>query len=224
MSHDLAARFALERGYLLGEVAAGDPGTGPVGGRQGLGEDDLGQVVHERGVVAGRGRPVPGHLLVGDAAHDVGSHLAQRCDLPCADARMLGRKPPVTFAARPGNVPVQRDTHLQDHWSHENSSLSVTLFCPLQTRPDRAYVPMAGGRTPCYPDPPPRSVPAVPARGPRAAPVRQAWSAASRTSNTRGHNLTAWTSIPGCCATSPPSPPKETSPARRSGCSCHSRR
>src|SRR5215470_6463035 len=100
MGHDdVATGFALEGGYLPGEVAAGDPGAGPSGGWQRLGEDDLGQVVHKIGVVAARVQPVPGHLLVGDAAHDVGSGLAQGCDLPCAYLRMLGRKPPVAITA-----------------------------------------------------------------------------------------------------------------------------
>lgn len=44
---------------------------------------------------------------------------------------MLGRKPPVTFAARPGNVSVQRDTHLQDHTPHQNSFVR-------QVKPPRA--------------------------------------------------------------------------------------
>src|SRR5260370_27863630 len=133
MGHDdVAAGFALEGGYLLGEVAAGNPGAGPFGGWQRRGEDDLGKFVHEPRVVASRGRSVPGHLLVGDASHDVGSGLAQGCDLPCAYVRMLGRKPPVTFAARPGNVPVQRDAHLQDHSPHQNSLLEpfpCSLIC-----------------------------------------------------------------------------------------------
>src|SRR2546429_658281 len=105
MGHDLAAGSAPEGGYLRDEVAAGNPGASPFGGRQRLGEDDLGKLVHERRVVASRVRPVPGHLLVSDTPHDVGSDLAQGCDLPCAYVRMLGRKPPITFAARPGNVP-----------------------------------------------------------------------------------------------------------------------
>src|SRR6266700_7974347 len=127
MGHDLAAGFALEGGYLLGYVAAGNPGTGPSGGWQRLGEDDLGKGVHELRVVASRVRPVLGHLLVGDSSHDVGSHLAQGCDLPRAYVRMLGRKPPITFAARPGDVSVHRDTHLQDHSPHQNSSWSVSV-------------------------------------------------------------------------------------------------
>src|SRR5580704_18244073 len=127
MGHDLAAGFTLEGGYLLGEVAAGNPGASPTGGWQRPGEDDLGKVVHEVRVVARRARPVPGHLLVGDASHDVGSDLAQGCDLPCAYVRMLSRKPPVTFAARPGNVSVQRDTHLQDHSPHQNSFMTVSM-------------------------------------------------------------------------------------------------
>src|SRR5690242_10864068 len=53
MGHDLAAGFRLEGRYLGGEVAAGDAGAGPSGGRQRRGEDDLGQLVHERRVVAG---------------------------------------------------------------------------------------------------------------------------------------------------------------------------
>src|SRR6266699_5104315 len=57
---------------------------------------------------------------------------------------------------------------------------------------------------------------------PIAPPADQASPAASPASNTRGHNLMAWMSTPGCCATSPPSPPKETSPARRMGCLCPS--
>src|SRR5216684_2088910 len=125
MGHDLAAGFGLESGYLLGEVAAGNPGAGPFGGWQRLGEDDLGKAVHGICVVAGRVRPVLGHLLVGDASHDVGSDPVPRCDLPGAYVRMLGRKPPVTFAARPGDVSVQRDTHLQDHSPHQNSFVSV---------------------------------------------------------------------------------------------------
>src|SRR5437588_3044852 len=127
MGHDLAAGFALESGYLRGEVAAGNPGAGPVGGGQRRGEDDLGKLVHEIRVVAGRARPVRGHLLVGDAPHDVRSDLAQRSDLPGAYIRMLGRKPPVTFATRPGDVPVQRDTHLQDHSPHPRSLVSTRL-------------------------------------------------------------------------------------------------
>src|SRR6266487_4251368 len=101
MGHDLAAGFALEGGYLRGEVTAGNPGAGPSGGWQRLGEHDLGKAVHELRVVAGRVRPVPGHLLVGDAAHDVGSRLAQGCDLPRVYVWMLGPKAPVTFATRP---------------------------------------------------------------------------------------------------------------------------
>src|ERR1700736_1749110 len=154
MGHDdLAAGYPLEGGYLPGEIAAGDPGAGPSGGWQRLGENDLGQVVHELRVLASRVRPVLGHLLVGDASHDVGSGLAQGCDLPCAHVRMLGREPPVTFAARPGDVSVQRDTHLQDHWPHENPFSSVSLFCHLQTR---AYLPTVVAPAPRYPDPPPR--------------------------------------------------------------------
>src|ERR1700759_441402 len=132
MGHDLAAGFTLERGYLLGEVAAGNPGARPTGGWQRPGEDDLGKVVHEVRVVARRARPVPGHLLIGDASHDVGSDLAQGCDLPCAYVRMLGWKSPVTFAARTGDVSVQRDAHLQPHLPHQDSSLSVFAGCFLR--------------------------------------------------------------------------------------------
>src|SRR5215469_17229568 len=122
MSHyDLAVTFALEGRYLGGEVAAGDPGSGPIGGWQRPGEHDLGKLVHEIGIVARRRRPVPGHLLVSDAAHDVRSDLAQGCDFPCAYIRMLGRKPPVSFTAGPRDEPVHGDTHLQDHWPHQNS-------------------------------------------------------------------------------------------------------
>jgi hypothetical protein len=45
MGHDdLAAGFPLEGGYLPGEVAAGDPGAGPSGGWQRLGETTLGRL------------------------------------------------------------------------------------------------------------------------------------------------------------------------------------
>jgi hypothetical protein len=54
MGHDLTAGFALESSYLLGEVAAGNPGAGPLDSWQRLGEDDLGQLVHEVRVVASR--------------------------------------------------------------------------------------------------------------------------------------------------------------------------
>jgi len=49
---------------------------------------------------------------------------------------MLGREPSVTFAARPGDVSVQRDAHLQDHLPHQNSFLgALARFTRMQTLP-----------------------------------------------------------------------------------------
>src|SRR5436190_16703838 len=68
------------------KLAPGDSRLGPVGAFQRLREDDLGDLVHRPREVAIRGRPVSGHLLVGDPAHQVRAGTPARVEDPALGA------------------------------------------------------------------------------------------------------------------------------------------
>src|SRR6202020_3029752 len=77
---DVTVAAAAELVDLLGEVAAGDGGVGPVGGLERAGEHHLTCGVEGFGVgIVGGGREVAGHALVGNPAHDV--HVRARVKL-----------------------------------------------------------------------------------------------------------------------------------------------
>ena len=88
VDHDVTIAVSAERINFLGEVAAGDGGIGPVGGRERAGEHHLGRGIEglRVGIVSSR-REVTGHALVGDPAHDV--HVRARVEL--APAGVLRR-------------------------------------------------------------------------------------------------------------------------------------
>jgi hypothetical protein len=82
----IVAWFALKTCDLLAEVAAGDPRLRPVGVLEGLGEDDLGDLVHRPRVLARQCRPGGRHLLVGEPTHQVGTRGPHRVQDPAPDA------------------------------------------------------------------------------------------------------------------------------------------
>jgi hypothetical protein len=70
--YDVIVAASPELVDLFCRVTGGDGGAGPLGRRQGPGEDDLARGVHDAGerVVVGR-RQGSGHGRVGGAAHEV---------------------------------------------------------------------------------------------------------------------------------------------------------
>ena len=77
----------------------------------------------------GRVRPVRCHLSGGDVAHDVGTDLSQRRDLPRHDVRVLGRPAPVAVA---GHVPIHRNTHLQYQRPAHRTLPQLVFFSMIQ--------------------------------------------------------------------------------------------
>ena len=90
-----------------------------------LREHDLGDLVHRRGVVVGRGWPVSRHLLVGHPAHDVRPGPTDPIELPTLQLVGLGERAGVSVGSC--DVPVNRDTHHQNHASHVRRSFVDVL-------------------------------------------------------------------------------------------------
>src|SRR5207245_2281317 len=80
--HDVTVAASPELVDLFCRVTSGDGGVGPVGRRQGPGEDDLARGVQDVGerVVGGRCHG-PGDALVGGTAHDVRVRATEKLEL-----------------------------------------------------------------------------------------------------------------------------------------------
>jgi hypothetical protein len=126
------AGLGLDGGDLGRELAPRDPGFGPagLGIAERLREHDLWDVVHRRRVRVAGLRPVRRHLLVRDAAHEVGAGPADAVELPLLQFSALGDRDSrvLTVAA---DEAVQRHRHVQNDVSHDCLSLLVlvSLLC-----------------------------------------------------------------------------------------------
>jgi hypothetical protein len=87
------ARLALERRDLVLERRSREPRVAPGHLGQALGEDDLGEGVHQHGHRIVRARPAPDHVLVGAASDHDGSDLTEQFQRGAVAPIAVSRRP-----------------------------------------------------------------------------------------------------------------------------------